>query len=161
MITAAQATFLKASYAAALQSQHPFPGYAAAETALESAWGTDELAVKGNNLFGQKSGGSTEGAQCIYCDTREQDTHGHWYTEHGVAWPKFASWADCYNARLALLRRLAPKYPATYGAALEAKTGEQFIALVSRRWSTWSGRAAAALTIYNSHRDLLTQENHS
>jgi hypothetical protein len=155
VITAAQAEFLQRSYAAGLASQHPWPGYAAAETALESAWGTDELAVKGNNLFGQKAGGSTAGAQCIYCDTQEEGAHAHWYTAKGVAWPIFPSWADCYNARIALLRRLAPEYPATYGAALDAKTGQDFITLVSRKWSTWTGRAAAALSIYNSHRDLL------
>lgn len=155
MITPAQQDFLKRSYAAGVASLHPFPGYAAAETALESAWGKDELAVKGNNLFGQKSGGTTAGAKCIYCDTQEEGAHGHWYTARGVAWPIFATWTDSYNARIALLRRLAPEYPATYGAALEAKTGELFITLVSRKWSTWTGRAAAALSIYNSHRDLL------
>jgi hypothetical protein len=156
VITAAQADFLRKSYTAGVASQHPWPGFAAAETALESAWGTDELAVKGNNLFGQKSGGSTAGGKCIYCDTKEEGAHGHWYTEHGVAWPIFATWTDSYNARIALLRRLAPQYPATYGAALDAKTGQDFIILVSRKWSTWTERAAAALAIYNSHRDLFT-----
>lgn len=155
MISPAQRDFLTKSYTAAVASEHPWPGYAAAETALESAWGTDMLAVKGNNLFGQKAGSLTAGAKCLYCDTREEDGHGHWYTAHGVAWPIFATWTDCYNARIALLRRLAPAYPSTYGAALKATNGQDFILLVSMKWSTWTGRAAAALAIYNSHRDLL------
>jgi hypothetical protein len=154
VITAAQAEFLKRSYAAGLASQHPWPGYAAAETALESAWGTDELTVKGNNLFGQKAGGSTAGAQCIYCDTREEGAHAHWYTAKGVAWPIFPSWTDCYNARISLLSRTASRYP-NYAAALHAQNGADFVTFVSRTWSTWTGRAAAALSIYNSHRDLL------
>jgi flagellum-specific peptidoglycan hydrolase FlgJ len=154
VITPAQQDFLKRSYAAGLASQHPFPGYAAAETALESAWGTDAITVRGNDLFGQKAGSSTAGNECIYCDTKEEGPHGHWYTAHAT-WPIFASWTDSYNARIALLRHLAPEYPATYGAALQAKTGEDFVRRVSLKWSTWTGRAAAVLSIYNSHRDLL------
>ncbi|HMF74284.1 MAG TPA: glucosaminidase domain-containing protein [Bryobacteraceae bacterium] len=155
MITPAQAAFLEKSYAAGRASTHPFPEFAACETALESAWGTDRLVREANNLFGQKRDPTIPLDQCIYCDTQEEDAHGHWYTEHNVPWPMFASWTACYDARLALLKRLAGKYPATYGAALEAKTGELFITLVSRTWSTWTGRAAAALAIYHSHRDLL------
>jgi hypothetical protein len=155
VITLSQAAFLQKSYAAALRSAHPFPGYAACETALESTWGKSEIAREGNNLFGEKRDLYTPETECIYCDTREQDAHGHWYTANGVAWPKFASWTDSYNARIALLRRLAPEYPASYGAALEAENGQDFIRLVSLKWSTWTGRAAAAISIYNSHRDLV------
>jgi hypothetical protein len=156
MITPAQAAFLVKSVAAGRASAHPFPDYAACETALESTWGTDKLTVQGNNLFGEKAGDpSLPAGQCIYCDTREEGPHAHWYTEHNVAWPKFASWTACYDARLRLLQRLAAKYPATYGAALQAKTGELFVTLVSRTWSTWTGRAAAVLEIYNAHRNLL------
>jgi flagellum-specific peptidoglycan hydrolase FlgJ len=156
VITPAQAAFLVKSCAAGRASAHPFPEYAACETALESAWGTDKLAVQGNNLFGEKRDPSIPADQCIYCDTQEEGAHAHWYTEHGVAWPKFATWTACYDARLALLQRLSRKYPYTYGAALEAKTGEEFVTLVSRTWSTWTKRAANVLEIYNAHRDLLT-----
>lgn len=158
MITPAQAAFLQKSYAAALQSQHPFPDYAACETALESKWGFSKVAIQANNLFGQKRDPSIPDSQCIYCDTQEEDAHGHWYTEHGVAWPKWPTWPVCYDARLALLKRLSSKYP-EYAAGLAAPNGEQFILHVSRTWSTWTQRAASVLSIYRAHRDLLTSES--
>lgn len=157
MITPRQHDWLVKSVAAARASKHPWPGYAAAETALESNWGRDKIAVLGNNLFGQKRDPSIPASQCIYCDTREEGPHGHWYIEPGVAWPRFATYTDCYDARVALLRRLAGKYPDTYGAALEAKTGEDFITLVSRKWSTWTERGANVLAIYRAHGDVLAR----
>lgn len=154
MISPAQERFLLRSYGAAVLSSHPFPDYAACETALESKWGFSKLAIGANNLFGQKRDPSIPLSQCIYCDTREEGAHGHWYTEDHVPWPKFANWTECYNARLALLKRLSSKYP-EYAAALEAKTGEEFVLHVSRTWSTWTQRAATVLAIYKAHGGLL------
>lgn len=150
-----QVAFLEKSVAAGKASAHPFPQFAACETALETTWGTSKLTLQTNNLFGQKRDPSIPFSECIYCDTREQDAHGHFYTERNVAWPKFATWTDSYNARLRLLERLAPRYPATYGAALKARTGEDFVRLVSKTWSTLRSRPGIVLAIYNAHKDLL------
>jgi hypothetical protein len=46
---------------------------------------------------------------------------------------------------------LARGYP-NYGAALAAATGEQFITLVSRTWSTDPDRAGKVLDVYDHHR---------
>jgi flagellum-specific peptidoglycan hydrolase FlgJ len=137
----------------ASDSGHIFPAYAACEAALESAWGRSRLAVEANNLFGQKqSKPPLAGTETLVLPTREF-LQGEWTTVN-ASWVRFASWSDCFRARMRLLRRLSPKYP-HYAAALAATTGEEFILEVSQTWSTDPDRARKVLAIYDAHRDLL------
>jgi flagellum-specific peptidoglycan hydrolase FlgJ len=145
-----QEEFLTRAYAAARAAEHIFPEIAACEVAIESAWGQSRLAVEANNLFGQKqSHPPLEGTGTLALPTREY-LRKQWVTVE-ANWVKFASWHDCFRARMALLERLREAYP-HYAAALAARTGEDFVAAVSKSWSTDPGRAAKVLAIRAAHR---------
>ena len=126
---------------------HVFPQYAACEAALESNYGQSQLALKGNNLFGQKY---RQG--CPYGEldlpTREF-LNGAWVTvtAHWIAYPDLAT---CFRDRMATLTRLRNAYP-HYDAALKATTGEQYIQAVSLTWSTDPTRAQKVIAIYNEY----------
>jgi flagellum-specific peptidoglycan hydrolase FlgJ len=149
MITLQEA-FLRKAAAAARTAGHLFPEYAACEAALESGWGQSRLATQGNNLFGQKQAHPPlPGTQTLSLPTHEF-LHGEWVAVQ-ASWVQFQNWEFCFTERMALLRSLAKGYP-NYGAALAATTGEQFIALVSRTWSTDPDRAGKVLDVYHHHR---------
>ena len=144
-----QSLFLNRACHAARAGGHVFPEYAACEAALESGWGRSRLAVEANNLFGQKqSHPAVAGTETLAMPTREY-LHGHWMTV-AANWVKFPGMAECFGARMELLRRLAGSYP-EYRAALEAATGEQYVMAVSKRWSTDPERAGKVLAIYDAH----------
>jgi flagellum-specific peptidoglycan hydrolase FlgJ len=149
MTTPLQDSFLRQASAAAHESGHIFPEYAACEAALESNWGQSRLAREANNLFGQKqSANDNDGAATIAIPTQEF-LRGRWITV--VAhWARFVDQAACFRARMALLHRLQQNYPA-YARALSATTGEIFIEEVSRAWSTDPQRAAKVLAIHRQH----------
>lgn len=149
-----QTEFLTRALAAARQGGHIFPEMAACEAALESGWGLSRLTREANNLFGQKQDrGRTEGIGTLALPTREY-FHGKWVTVE-AHWVKFPDWAAAFAGRMEILRALSPEFPA-YAHALQAQTPEQFVQLVSRRWSTDPGRAGKVLSIYDEHRALLT-----
>jgi flagellum-specific peptidoglycan hydrolase FlgJ len=148
--------FLLKAFLAATQAKHIFPEYAACETALESAWGKSDLAIKGNNLFGRKQ------SKTPVFETLEMPTH-EW--QHGemvpamAQWVKYPDWSSCFDDRMALLRRLSVavddegqlKFP-EYLAALNSQSGEDFINHVSKTWSTDPLRAHKVLEIYAAHK---------
>lgn len=141
--------FLVKAATAARAAGHIFPEYAACEAALESAWGQSQLATQGNNLFGQKqSHPPLDGSNTLTLPTREF-LNGAWVTVQ-ANWVNFPDWASCFQARMALLQRLAGTYP-DYKAALSATTGEQFVTAVSHTWSTDPARAGKVLSIYDAH----------
>ena len=145
-----QEDFLRKACAAAAAASHIFPQYAACEAALESGWGMSKLAVEANNLFGQKQAHpALGGTQTMMLPTREF-LHGAWVTVE-ANWVRFADWSGCFAERMALLRALRRAYP-NYAAALEATTGEQFIAEVSKTWSTDPQRAGKVLSVYDCHK---------
>lgn len=145
-----QETFLRKAYAAAAASGHIFPQFAACEAALESGWGLSKLAAEANNLFGQKQAHpALHGTQTLSLPTREF-LHGAWVAVE-ANWVRFADWSACFAERMALLRALRHAYP-NYAAALDAKSGEQFIAEVSKTWSTDPQRAAKVLSVYDCHK---------
>jgi flagellum-specific peptidoglycan hydrolase FlgJ len=150
MITTSQDNFLRQASAAARAAGHIFfPDYAACEAALESTWGRSRLAREANNLFGQKqSAEGIDGTASLALPTQES-LHGQWVTITAY-WARFSDHAACFRARMALLRRLEPSYPA-YARALAATTGEVFIEEVSRAWSTDPQRAAKVLAIHRQH----------
>jgi flagellum-specific peptidoglycan hydrolase FlgJ len=142
--------FLRRAVAAATAAGHIFPEYAACEAALESGWGLSLLALRGNNLFGQKQAHPVpRGAATLTLPTREY-LHGAWVAVE-AAWVKFPDWSACFRGRMELLERLGQVYP-HYEAALAATSGECFIEEVSKSWSTDPGRAGKVLSVYDCHR---------
>jgi flagellum-specific peptidoglycan hydrolase FlgJ len=139
--------FLARACAAARAAGHVWPEFAACEAALESAWGASELAVKANNLFGQKQSHPPVGAT-LTLPTREflRDT---WVTVQ-AQWVRFADWNASFAERMRLLRSLSAEYP-HYADALAATTGEGYVAAVSKSWSTDPQRAEKILTLHRQH----------
>ncbi len=144
-----QSIFLLRACNAARSARHIFPEFAACEAALESGWGRSQLAIEANNLFGQKqSHPALTGTETITMPTREY-LHDHWMTVQ-ANWTKFPGWAECFAARMELLKRLSRAYP-HYRTALNAANGEQYVTAVSMSWSTDPGRAGKVLAIYDAH----------
>ena len=141
-----QETFLLSAASAAKAAGHIFPEMAACEAALESAWGTSALAKQANNLFGEKA--PTGCTNRISMQTREY-LHSAWVMVPAW-WTRFDTQAESFSARMGVLERLQKVYP-DYGAALAAKTPEEYIVAVSRRWSTDPQRAQKVLEIYHAH----------
>jgi flagellum-specific peptidoglycan hydrolase FlgJ len=127
--------FLLAARDAAAKSGHIFPEIAACEAALESAYGTSQLAREGNNLFGMKAH-----RHMVYgilnLPTREFE-NGEWI-QTTAAWVEYPDWASCFADRMSTLNRLAP-YLHHYRDALEAKDARAFVISVSESWSTDPG----------------------
>jgi flagellum-specific peptidoglycan hydrolase FlgJ len=146
-----RSAFLQQAAAAARAAGHLFPEHAACEAALESNWGQSRLAREGNNLFGQKqSHPPLAGSGTLEIETREY-LHGEW-VQVPAQWVKFANWAECFRARMALLEHLRHAYP-QYAQALAARTGEAFVEAVSVSWSTDPDRARKVLSVYRAHSD--------
>jgi flagellum-specific peptidoglycan hydrolase FlgJ len=145
--------FLARAVVAARRGGHIFPAMAACEAALESGWGRSSLARTANNLFGQKqSHDKSAGIGTLTLPTREY-VHGRWITVD-AQWVKFPGWSASFAGRMEILRALQSQIPA-YAQALRAKTPEQFVQLVSEKWSTDPGRAGKVLSIYDEHLSLL------
>lgn len=180
MLTPAETQFATQMVAEAKTSGHPFPGYAAAEAFLESAsytstTGQSGLASRDKDVFGLKQPSWWTG-QVDEIITRE--------VINGVSemvnakWPVFASYADCFAARLKVLQSVP-----IYAEALAATTGPEFVRLVSAawvpdntlpegpvhpsylfgsvywqfsksRWSTAPNRASSVLSTYSAHPEI-------
>jgi flagellum-specific peptidoglycan hydrolase FlgJ len=140
--------FLINTAKAAKQAGHVWPDYAAAEAALESAWGQSELARMGNNLFGTKQSMHPRfGTMNLPTKEKLSDR----WIEIEALWIVYPDTAKCFSDRMNLLRTMAKHYP-HYAAALSASTGEGFIREVSRSWSTDPERAQKVLNIYSQHK---------
>jgi flagellum-specific peptidoglycan hydrolase FlgJ len=148
--------FLMRAAEAARAAGHVFPEYAACEAALESGWGESRLAREGNNLFGQKQAHPPLGGTGTLAIETREFLHGEWVTV-AARWVKFADWAECFRARMAVLEGLRHAYP-QYAAALGAKSGEEFVELVSERWSTDPERARKVLAVHAAHAGCLAGE---
>jgi flagellum-specific peptidoglycan hydrolase FlgJ len=150
-----QDAFLKTASELAREAGHIWPEYAACEAALESGWGRSGLAVKANNLFGEKqSHPPIAETGTLELPTREY-LHGEWVTVT-AQWVVFPDWAASFRTRMDRLRRLAKAYPA-YGRALAAASGEEFVREVSISWSTDPHRADKVLAVYQQHKDAFAQ----
>jgi flagellum-specific peptidoglycan hydrolase FlgJ len=143
--------FLRAVKTAAMNIGQKWPGYVAAEAALESSFGNSELALQDLNLFGMK-----QHKHPVYgtvnLPTREF-IDGEWQRVQ-AAFIKYPDWESCLRDRLATLTRLAPSYP-HYSAALAASDGPTFITEVSKTWSTDPDRSDKVLKIYSDNIDVL------
>jgi flagellum-specific peptidoglycan hydrolase FlgJ len=142
--------FLQNEFGAARLAGHLFPDYAACEAALETGWGSSELFQHANNVFGEK-----QHTIPIYMTARfptREMQNGAWVTvEAEFVW--FPTTSKAFQSRMDTLHRLASVYP-EYAAALSARTGEEFVVEVSKRWSTDPDRAQKVLEIYAAHRDV-------
>lgn len=140
--------FLTSTRDAAKTAGHVWPEYAACEAALESAWGTTQLYIKGNNVFGEKQSFSSPRFGTFDLPTHEF-VHGA-LVEVVAHWISYPDLSTCFQDRMATLRRLAPVY-VEYASALAAPDGETFVTEVSKKWSTDPLRAQKVLAIYAAH----------
>lgn len=148
--------FLLKAATTARSAGHIWPGYAACETALESAWGASTLALKANNLFGQKQFHPPyQGTGTITLPTKEF-LHGTWVSIN-AEWMSFPDWQSCFRTRMDVLHLLAHEHPG-YARALAASDGETFIREVSAVWSTGPRRAEDVLAIYARHKHIFANE---
>ena len=151
----AREDFIKTTFLAAKQSGHIFPEYAVCEAALESDFGSSELALQGNNLFGMK-----QHIHPVYgtlnLPTHEWSAIHHAFEPTEAEWVKYPDLPSCFSDRMDTLKRLSVakkkdgvtlEYP-HYAAALAATDGETFIREVSQHWSSDPKRAIKVLAIY-------------
>lgn len=146
-MTPEQKQWLDMTAQAAEDAAHIFPSMAACEAALESAWGTSELAIKAFNLFGMKAHvhpilGTLNLPTKEFLDGQWVVVEAHW-----VSYPTLA---DCFRDRMATLQLLAPHYP-HYTAALASPDAQTFVQNVSLSWSTDPQRAAKVISIFNTY----------
>lgn len=147
--------FFSEALPAAYKGQHVFPEYACCEAALESAWGDSRLAVEAKNLFGMKQPHDPKATQypVLELPTHEWDAMAKAMVPATANWPIYPDWATSFSERMATLRRVS-----LYASALAAKTGEEFVHLVSLHWSTDPLRANNVLRIHEAHKDLLVAQ---
>lgn len=125
-----RAAFLQKLVDAARASGHIWPTWAAVEAALDSDWGTTELAQKANNVFNLRAPArfASNMANQIYVQT----VNGKQYD-----WLKFGTLEACFAARMGKLRSFGMYYQ-----AVRAKSGAAYIDLISPIWSADKERAA-------------------
>ena len=144
--------FLVKCKQAAMNIGMSWPGYVAAEAALESRYGQSQLAIQASNLFGMKAHRDTIPEMEISFPTKEYIS-GEWIAVP-AHWMRYSDWEACLRDRQATLARLTTMYP-HYQAALDASDGETFIREVSQTWSTDPHRADKVLEIYSENLDIL------
>lgn len=152
-MTSAQYDFIVKARDAAVYAGHVWPDAAACEAALESSYGTSQLARDDNNLFGMK-----QHSHPVYgthvLPTREfidanHDGQKEWVTVN-ADWVKYPSWRECFQDRMETLKRLAPHYP-HYAAALAAREPTSYILEVSQTWASDPRRGYKVLDIYSAY----------
>jgi flagellum-specific peptidoglycan hydrolase FlgJ len=143
-MTLEQSTWIHAMVEAAVIADHIFPAMAACEAALESRYGQSQLAREGNNLFGLKA--HKHNVYGVLSLPTHEFENSEWI-EVTAEWEKYETLYQCFADRMETLTRLKDVYP-EYGAALRAKSSEDYIILVSKRWSTDPNRAQKVLAIY-------------
>ena len=150
-LTWKQQDFIEAAARAAAAAGHIFPEMAACEAAVESAWGSSELAHNYHNLFGQKQQQHPV-YSTVEIPTREF-INAEWITED-AAWVVFPDWQSCFASRMNTLRNLSTTYP-HYAMALMADAPEEYVTEVSKSWATDPNRAATCIAIFHAHKDIL------
>jgi flagellum-specific peptidoglycan hydrolase FlgJ len=153
MASQEQLDFLRMAYNAAQQAGHIFPQAAAAEAAVETAWGTSTLFKQANNVFGSKVPVHPNPVYGVISLPTREHLNGAWVTIE-ANFVHYPTVADSFTDRMATLTRLAPQYP-HYAAALSATSPADFLVAVSQTWSTDPSRAATCISIMNAHADIL------
>ena len=137
-------TWIETTAIAAGRANHIFPAMAASEAALESEWGQSALFRDGLNAFGMK-----QHKHPIYgtlnLPTKEY-LGGEWEVVE-ASWVKYDTLEECFEDRMATLKRLQNTYP-HYAAALAATDAVTFVTEVSKTWSSDPNRASKVIAIY-------------
>lgn len=148
MIESVNKTYITTMAAAATMAGHIFPQMAAAEAALESGFGSSELAKLYLNEFGTKQHQHPEYGT-VNLPTKEYDKVKGWYVTN-AAWVVYPDLTACFQDRMATLVRLRGVYP-HYNNALNATDPITYVQEVSLTWSTGPARAAEAIKIYQQY----------
>lgn len=115
-----------------------------AQAALESGWGTSELAVKACNLFGCKADSGWHG-EIININTKEY-LAGKWCMVP-AKWRKYPDWEACIADRGAFFHK-NPRYT----QALTCKDCDSFtLAIQAAGYATDPNYAAKVLAVIRSH----------
>ncbi len=149
--------WLKLAISEASNALHIWPLMASCEAALESAhkgiFGQSELAREGNNLFGCKQHRHPVHGT-LNLPTKENLDGKVEEVEAGFV--KYDTFKECFEDRMATLKRLAPHYR-HYAMALAARDPFNYVTHVSLTWSTDPDRAQKVIEIYN---EFLAQPYH-
>lgn len=145
----AQLANLSRARIAALAAGCPFPGAAAAESAVESAWYTSQSCTAHNNILGIRQPSWRTGPTFTLA-TKEQRPDGTWYVDPNAVWAAFDSWADCFRCQVEIFQR----NPA-YAELAKITTAEEYISAESRIWSTGLDRGRLVMAVYHAHLDIL------
>lgn len=145
-------TFLLNMRDAAKAANHPFPEYAACETALETAsnqaslppqsnFGRNGAYLQGNNCFG-----NMQRAKPVYQTLSLKD----FQIINGKRIDKVENYIKFPDVQTAFAFRLQTlqQYPAIYRDALNSATGEDFIRNVSAQWKEVDGPEDQSEYIY-------------
>ena len=115
-----------------------------AEGALESGWGSSQLATQGRNLFGVKADASWHGPT-VPMQTREF-VHGTWVMVPAL-WRAYADWQGCLDDHAAFLTQ-NPRYRACFAHP----DGVSFAAAVAAAgYATDPHYAALIAQLINQH----------
>jgi len=144
-----QIAFIQRAAVAAEQSGHIFPEMAACEAALESRYGTSDLAVADRNLFGMKQ--HTHPVYGTHVLPTKEFEGGEWVVVN-AAWVHYPDWAACFKDRMDTLRRLAPHLP-HYARALASEDPTTYVLEVSSSWATDPKRGSKVLEIFHEYFD--------
>lgn len=156
VLNAKQTDFLDRASEAAKRATCSFPRMVACEAALESSYGTSQLAAKWNNLFGMKAHVHNIYGK-VSLPTREfvgvgkdtDEVKDGWITV-AADFEAYPDWDTCFFDRLSTLIRLSHAYP-HYAAALNATDAETYVREVSQTWSTDPHRADKVIAIYSQY----------
>ena len=139
--------FIKAIGSAAQASAHQTnvpASFTIAEAALESGWGTSQLATQGFNLFGVKADSSWHG-DTLTMRTREF-LKGQWVMVPAL-WRKYPDWISCMTDHAQFLITNE-----RYKAAFACKTGEAFAQAVAEAgYATDPDYANKIISVMRAH----------
>ena len=118
--------------------------FTVAEAALESGWGSSQLATQGKNLFGVKADPSWHG-DVLTLNTREF-LHGTWVMVP-ARWRKYADWQACMDDHAAFLHQNR-----RYESCFLCATGDAFAKAVAQAgYATDPDYAAKLTSIIDQH----------
>ena len=112
-----------AAQASAFKTQVP-ASFTVAEAALESGWGSSQLATEGMNLFGVKADPSWQG-DVLTLNTREY-LHGQWVIVQ-AKWRKYPNWQSCMDDHAAFLHQNG-----RYADCFDCTLGDDFAKSVAK-----------------------------
>lgn len=139
--------WLTTTAASARRAGHVFPEMAACEAALESGYGSSQLAREDFNLFGTK-----QHVHPVYGTASlptKEFLHGDWVVVNAL-WVKYPSFDASFTDRMNTLRNMEHAY-AHYFAALSANDPSIYIVEVSKSWATDPKRAQKVQAIYDEY----------